>query len=103
VPQTSDTTTYKNLNFGLYVGGRANITGSHSIILEYDQFLRRQDLEEQPKPNLALGWEIGTATHTFQFFVTNYSQIINQRNLVFNTNNFTKGNYLVGFNVTVRF
>ena len=72
-------------------------------MLEYDQLLTKQDLDEQPKPNLSLGWEIRTATHTFQVFVANYSQIINQRNLVFNTNDFTKGEYLVGFNITVRF
>lgn len=77
--------------------------GSHSLLLEYDQLLTKQDLNEQPKPNLALGWEIGTATHTFQMFITNYSQVINQRNLVFNTNDFIKGDYLVGFNITVRF
>jgi hypothetical protein len=74
-----------------------------ALILEYDQLLTKQDLEVQPKPNLSIGWEIGTATHTFQIFVANYSQIINQRNLVFNTNNFADGEYLVGFNITVRF
>lgn len=103
VPRYSDTTGYKNLNFGISAGARANVFGNHSVILEYDQLLRKQDLSDQPKPNLALGWEIGTATHTFQVFVANYSQIISQRNLVFNTNNFTKGDYLVGFNITVRF
>ena len=99
VPRMSDTTGYKNLNFGLSAGARANLFGSHSLLLEYDQLLTKQDLDEQPKPNLSLGWEINTATHTFQIFVANYNQIINQRNLVFNTN----GKYLVGFNVTVRF
>lgn len=103
VPRMSDTTGYKNLNFGLSAGARANLFGSHSLLLEYDQLLTKQDLDEQPKPNLSLGWEINTATHTFQIFVANYSQIINQRNLVFNTNNFSKGDYLVGFNITVRF
>jgi len=103
VPLPTDTTSYRNFNIGLSVGGRANVTGSHSVILEYDQLLTRQNLDEQPKPNLALGWEIGTATHTFQLFVANYSLIINQRNLMFNTNDFAKGDYLVGFNVTVRF
>jgi hypothetical protein len=109
VPQyipSSDTTVYKgykNLNLGISIGARANVFGNHSIIFEYDQLLTKQDIDVQPKPNLALGWEIGTATHTFQLFVANYSQIINQRNLVFNTNDFTKGDYLVGFNVTVRF
>ncbi len=103
VPRPSDSTGYKNLNLGLSVGGRANLFGSQSLILEYDQLLTKQDFDVQPKPNLALGWEIGTATHTFQVFVTNYNQIINQRNLVFNTNDFAKGDYMVGFNITVRF
>lgn len=109
VPQyipATDTTVYKgykNLNFGISAGGRANLFGNHSLILEYDQLLTKQEIDVQPKPNLALGWEIGTATHTFQIFVANYSSIISQRNLVFNTNDFTKGDYLVGFNITVRF
>lgn len=103
VPQYSDSTGYKNLNIGLSAGAKATLFGNHSVIIEYDQLLTRQDIEEQPKPNLALGWEIGTATHTFQLFVANYSQVISQRNLVFNTNDFMNGDYLVGFNVTVRF
>jgi hypothetical protein len=103
VPQYSDSTGYKNLNLGISAGARANLFGAHSLILEYDQLLTKQDLETQPKPNLSLGWEISTGTHTFQIFVANYSQIINQRNLLYNTNDFTKGDYLVGFNITVRF
>jgi hypothetical protein len=103
VPITSDSTGYKNLNLGLSAGARANFFGSHSLIVEYDQLLTKQDLDVQPKPNISLGWEINTATHTFQIFVTNYSQILNQRNLVFNTNDWKKRDYLVGFNVTVRF
>jgi hypothetical protein len=106
VPQYSNESKYKNLNFGLSAGAKATVVGSQSIILEYDQLLTKQNLDEEhtsPKPNLSLGWEVGTATHTFQIFVANYSQIINQRNLVFNTNDFSKGEYLVGFNITVRF
>jgi len=103
VPHFSNELKYKNLNFGLSAGAKATVAGSHSILIEYDQLLTKQELDEQPKPNLSLGWEIGTATHTFQLFVANYSQIINQRNLVFSTNDFAKGEYLVGFNVTVRF
>jgi len=103
VPQYSDSTGYKNLNIGISAGGRANLFGAHSLIVEYDQLLTKQDLDVQPKPNLSLGWEINSATHTFQVFVANYSQIINQRNLVFNTNDFTKGDFLVGFNIHVRF
>jgi hypothetical protein len=103
VPIYSDTTGYKNMNFGLHAGARANLFGAHSLMVEYDQLLTKQDLDEQPKPNLSFGWEISTATHCFQVFVTNYSNIVNQYNLLFNQNDFTKGDYLFGFNITVRF
>lgn len=103
VPQLTDSTGYKNLNLGLSAGARINVFGNQSLILEYDQLFTKQNIDVQPKPNLSLGWEIGTATHTFQIFATNYNQIINQRNLVFNTNDFKKGEYLIGFNITIRF
>jgi hypothetical protein len=97
---------YKNLNLGLSAGARVNLFGQHSLLLEYDQLLTKQELGPgvpQPKPNLSLGWEICTGTHGFQIFVSNYNQIINQRNLVFNTNDFTKGDYMIGFNIHVKF
>lgn len=106
VPQYSNESKFRNLNFGLSAGGRLAVSGSHSLLFEYDQLLNKQDLDNdelKPKPNLALGWEIGTATHTFQVFAANYSQIINQRNLVFNTNSISSGEFLFGFNITVRF
>ena len=43
VPRLSDSTGYKNLNFGVSAGARANLFGSHSILLEYDQLLTKQD------------------------------------------------------------
>ena len=103
VPRYSDTTGYKNMNFALSVGGRYNVFGNQSVILEYDQLLTKQDLDAQPNPNLSIGWEIATPTHAFQIFVANYNMIINQKNLLFNTNDFAKGDYLFGFNITVRF
>jgi len=105
VPIYSDSTGYKNLNLGLSVGGRYNVTGNHSLLFEYDQLLTKQDLtdEDHPKPNLSLGWEINTGTHAFQIFVANYSNIINQYNLLYNSNGFADGEFLVGFNITVRF
>jgi len=103
VKMVSEDQGYKNLNFGLSAGGRANLFGNHSLIFEYDQLLTKQDLDEQPKPNLSLGWEISTGTHCFQVFAANYSLISNQYNLLYNTNNFAKGDFLFGFNITVRF
>ena len=102
VPQYTADSTYKNLNFGFSVGGRANLFGNHSLIVEYDQLLTNQPKMET-KPNLSVGWEIGTPTHCFQVFVANYNQIISQRNLVFNKNDIANGDFLFGFNITVRF
>ncbi len=99
VPIYSDVSGYKNVNFGLSAGARANLFGNQTLLLEYDQLLTKQDLDTQPKPNLSFGWEINTATHSFQIFAANYNSIIDQRNLVFNTNS----KYLFGFNITVRF
>jgi hypothetical protein len=104
VQENSDSTAaYKNLNFGISAGARANVFGSHSVIIEYDKLFTKQNLSVQPKPNLSLGWEISTATHTFQIFVANFNEILNQRNLVFNTNDWRKSEWLVGFNIHVRF
>jgi len=94
---------YQNLNFGIHAGGRAKVIGYHSLIVEYDQLLTKQDIPVQPKPNLSFGYEIGTGTHAFQIFVANYSGIIAQRNLLYNTNDLSKGEFLVGFNITARF
>jgi hypothetical protein len=105
VKRYSDTEGYKNLNFGLHAGARANLFGNHSLMLEYDQLLTKQDTGEQltqPKPNLAFGWEIGTATHSFQVFASNYNLIIDQYNLLYNTKS-KGGDYLFGFNITARF
>ena len=75
-------------------------------MIEYDQLLTKQDNlsdEDSPKPNLAFGWEINTPTHAFQLFVANYSNIISQYNLLYNKNDLSNGDFLVGFNITVRF
>ncbi len=93
---------YQNANLSIHAGGRARVLGSASIIAEYDQLLTAQDGFD-PKPNLAAGIEIGTATHCFQVFLANYSGIVNQRNLLFNSNDLAEGDFLLGFNITVRF
>lgn len=92
---------YKNYNIGISAGGRVKVFSSSSVIFEYDQSLIKPD-EADIKPNIGFGYEIGTATHAFQIFASTYSQIIPQRNLVFNTNDFSKGKFLLGFNITVR-
>lgn len=89
---------------GLSLGGRYNFYNEMSFIFEYDLPIDLKGEEEEPsKPNLGFGLEIGTSTHAFQVFMANYSQIINQKNIVFNKNDFTSGDWLLGFNIVVRF
>jgi len=97
-------TTHKNVNFGVSFGGRIKISDSKAIIFEYDQPLTKAKYSEyDPKPNLGIGLEIGTATHAFQIFSTTARGILTQQNFVYNQNDFTKGDFLFGFNITVRF
>ena len=97
-------TVNKNFNYGFSFGGRVKMWDSKSIIFELDQPLTKNS---NSKNNLAFGFDISTATHAFQIFLTNYQGIIGQQNLVYNSNNpFTKEiskNFMLGFNITVRF
>jgi hypothetical protein len=91
---------YNNMNFALSFGARAQVLWSHSIILEYDQPLTQHEALEV-KPNLSFGVEIGTSTHSFRIFAANYSSIIKQYNLFYNTNDPWAGDFRFGFNISI--
>jgi hypothetical protein len=92
---------YRNTNASVNVGARFQVIGFHSIILEYDQPLLMAD--EEVYPNLSAGVEIGTSTHAFRVFVSNYSSIVRNHGIAFNGNNPFDGDYHFGFNITIRF
>jgi len=92
---------YNNINASINVGGRFQVLGFHSIILEYDQPLI--DAEQDVYPNLALGLEIGTSTHSFRVFASNYNSIVRNHGIAFNSNNPFDGDFQFGFNITIRF
>lgn len=105
---------YRNENLSLNFGGRLQVLGFHSIIFELDQPLLQpqdvlNDLDEvvvegkQIYPNVALGVEIGTSTHSFRVFVSNYNAIIKNRSVAFNDRNPLDGDFQFGFNITIRF
>jgi len=83
-------------------GVRAMVLGFHSIILEYDHpFTPAEHVDIYP--NLSLGAEIGTSTHSFRVFVANYNALIKNYNVVYNTNNPFDLDYQFGFNISIRF
>jgi hypothetical protein len=92
---------YNNENFSVNFGGRFQVLGFHAIILEYEQpFL---EAEEDVYPNLALGVEIGTSTHSFRVFASTYDYILRNQSIAYNNNNPWDGDFRFGFNITIRF
>ncbi|WP_372751336.1 DUF5777 family beta-barrel protein [Labilibaculum sp.] len=92
------------------LSGRAKVTPSMSVFFEYDQPLNLDNMREytnsdqtDPEANLSFGMEIGTSTHVFQVFMSNYEGITPQRNILYNSNKIGDGDFLVGFNILVRF
>ncbi len=92
---------YSNANASINFGGRFQVLGFSSIILEYEQPLI--DTETNVYPNLAFGVEIGTSTHSFRVFASNYDYIVRNQNIAFNPNNPWDGDFRFGFNITIRF
>ena len=92
---------YSNANASLNFGGRFQVLGFHSIILEYEQPFNQA--EEDVYPNLALGVELGTSTHSFRIFASTYDYIVRNQSIAFNGNNPWDGDFRFGFNITIRF
>ena len=97
---------YQHDKAGVMFGGRYKIKGKISAMFEYHHPFNINtvhDYQEDIQPGAALGIEIGTSTHAFQVFATNYQHIMAQKNYVMNTNEFEAEGILLGFNITVRF
>jgi hypothetical protein len=91
--------TMNNNNFFFSFGGRYKISPGTAIIIDYDQPLT-QNPTNNPHPNISFGFEFQTSGHTFQVFAGNYAYTLPQDNGVYNQNDFTQGQYVIGFNLS---
>lgn len=89
----------KNDHFAISFSGRYKISPQTAIIANYDQPLT-QHPANNPHPNISIGLEMRSSGHDFQVFVGNYGYVLPQNNSMFNQNDFTKGQFLIGFNIT---
>ncbi len=89
----------KNGHFAVSVLGRYKFSEKSSIVVNYDQPLTHH-LTNNPHPNISVGFETTTDSHAFQIFCGNYSSIVPQYNNVYNQNDYTKGQFVIGFNIT---
>lgn len=93
---------YEHDNFTFIAGGKVTVSPQASILFEYGQgqLFSKIDDEHKAKPGISLGIEFATTAHSFQIFASSYRDIIEQRNYIYNTNNFWDGQILLGFNIT---
>lgn len=97
-------------HFAIAVSARYKLKQSMNLMFGYDQPLTKH-ATNNPNPNLSLGIEFTTSSHSFQLFFTNYYYITPQRNNYTNKNNpitfvsfnditFYPQHFLIGFNIT---
>ncbi|MDP4149757.1 MAG: DUF5777 family beta-barrel protein [Bacteroidota bacterium] len=89
----------KNDHFAISFSGRYKIAPKTAVIANYDQPLTQHPMNN-PHPNISFGLEMSTSGHTFQVFAGNYGNLLPQDNNMLNQNDFTKGEFLIGFNIT---
>ena len=89
----------KNDHFAIAFMGRYKITPKTSFMVNYDQPLTQHPMNN-PHPNISFGIETTSSSHAFQVFFGNYHNIIPQSNNFYNQNDYTKGQFVIGFNIT---
>lgn len=93
------------------VAGRFKFSPQSSLIVSGDFPLQIQGISEYrkdvndmqdlpPKANICIGLEVATSTHAFHVYLGSSQGILPQENIMYNTNDFFKGNIILGLNVT---
>ncbi len=107
---------YYNNAMGLSIAGKYKLTNTFTIVAEYEHPFAlgkpgngpnnqgKIPSPQKAKPNVALGFDITTVTHSFQLFASSYRAITPQNNLIMNNFDFTEKNgIMLGFNIVVKF
>jgi len=89
----------KNDNFSFSASGKLKVSEGMNLIANYDQPLT-QNPANNPHPNLSFGIEMRTSGHDFEIFVGTYSSLMPENNAVFNQNDYHKGQFLIGFDLS---
>lgn len=92
--------------FGFGLMARFKFSPQSSILISYSQPLYIHQISEHTEvtntafPNFSIAYEVATASHAFQIFITTGNGIIPQDNYMWNTSDWTKGEFRFGFNIT---
>jgi len=88
-----------NGHLAMSLSGKYKLTEGLSLIANYDQPITQHPMNN-PNPNISFGLDMKTSGHDFQIFVGNYGLILPQNNNVYNHNDFSKSQFLIGFNIS---
>lgn len=97
--------------FAISVAGRFKFSPQSSLIISGDFPLQIQGISEYrkdvndtqdlpPVANICVGLEVATSTHAFHVYLGSSQGIIPQENILYNKNEFFKGNIILGLNIT---
>ena len=90
----------------LHLVVRAKFSPQSAIVLNYDWPLlidgiaENLPMYEPPRPNLCIGYEVATSTHSFQVYIGTSNWIVPQYIVMNNREDWTKGEFIIGFNIT---
>ena len=90
---------WNNDHFAISFSGRYKISPKTAIIVNYDQPLTQHPMSN-PHPNISFGLEFKSSGHDFEVFAGNYGAVLPQNNNLFDQNDFTQGQFLIGFNIS---
>ncbi len=100
----ADTSKYDYDRIGLHLIGRFKVTEQGSVIFNYDQPLKALQLSNHEdvtlNPNVALGYEIATVSHDFQFYLGYSKQLMPQYVMVRENKEFEFEQFCFGFVIT---
>ncbi|MGV6845034.1 MAG: DUF5777 family beta-barrel protein [Lutibacter sp.] len=94
--------TAKNDMVSISYGGRYKLSPQTAFIADISQPVTKF-YTGNPHPGISLGFEFATSGHVFQLFATNYNGIVQQKNYMFNNNDFFNGDFMIGFNITRKY
>lgn len=91
---------------GIGVLGRIKFSPQSAIVFHYSIPLNIKSMAENrtvtniSNSNFGIGYQVATATHAFEVFISASNGIIPQDTYMMNTNDWTNGEFRVGFNIT---
>lgn len=103
---------YDHDRISLSFAGRYKFSPQGSLIVSGDFPLKIQGISEHnkeynesdasfiAKPNICVGFEISTSTHAFHLYMASAQGILPQEDIMWNKNDFFKGEFLIGLNIT---